>query len=43
VHEERMQTAWRTTNAGSTLNPPITQEGTVWKASLPAVLRENPP
>src|SRR5271169_1850759 len=34
---------WRTANAGSRLKPPITQEGTVWKASLPAVLRENPP
>ena len=43
VHEGRMQTGWRTANAGSRLKPPITQEGTVWKASLPAVLRENPP
>jgi hypothetical protein len=38
-----MQTGWRTANAGSRLKPPITQEGTAWKASLPAVLRENPP
>ena len=38
-----MQTGWRTANAGSRLKPPITQEGTVWEASLPAVLRENPP
>src|SRR6516225_3395590 len=43
MHEGRMQTGWRTANAGSRLKPPITQEGTVWKASLPAVLRENPP
>src|SRR5262252_8635943 len=41
MHEGRMQTGWRTANAGSRLKPPITQEGTVWKASLPAVLREN--
>jgi len=33
-----MQTGWRTVNAGSRLKPPITQEGTAWKASLPAVL-----
>src|SRR3974390_3927963 len=38
VHEGRMQTGWRTVNAGSRLKPPITQEGTAWKASLPAVL-----
>src|ERR1700730_9938802 len=43
MHEGRMQTGWRTANAGSRLKPPITQEGTVWEASLPAVLRENPP
>ena len=43
VHKGRMQTGWRTANAGSRLKPPITQEGTVWEASLPAVLRENPP
>ena len=43
VHEGRMQTGWRTANAGSRLKPLITQEGTVWKASLAAVLRENPP
>src|SRR5271167_2815214 len=43
MHEGRMQTGWRTANAGSRLKPPITQEGTAWKASLPAVLRENPP
>jgi hypothetical protein len=43
VHEGRMQTGWRTANAGSRLKLLITQEGTVWKASLPAVLRENPP
>jgi len=28
----------RTANAGSRLKPPITQEGTAWKASLSAVL-----
>ena len=38
MHEGRMQTGWRTANAGSRLKPPITQEGTVRKASLPAVL-----
>ena len=38
MHEGRMQTGWRTANAGSRLKPPITQEGTAWKASLPAVL-----
>ena len=38
VHEGRMQTGWRTANAGSRLKPLITQEGTAWKASLPAVL-----
>src|ERR1700726_2804836 len=43
MHEGRMQTGWRTANAGSRLKPPIPQEGTVWEASLPAVLRENPP
>ena len=43
MHEGRMQTGWRTANAGSRLKLLITQEGTVWKASLPAVLRENPP
>src|SRR3974390_933780 len=43
MHEGRMQTGWWTVNAGSRLKPLITQEGTVWKASLPAVLRENPP
>jgi hypothetical protein len=43
MNEGRIQTGWRTANAGSRLKPPITQEGTVWKASLPAVLRENPP
>src|SRR6202521_2414781 len=43
MHEGRMQTGWRTASAGSRLKPPITQEGTVWEASLPAVLRENPP
>ena len=43
MHEGRMQTGWRTANAGSRLKPLITQEGTAWKASLSAVLRENPP
>jgi hypothetical protein len=38
VHEGRTQTGWRTANAGSRLKPLITQEGTAWKASLPAVL-----
>src|SRR5258707_8321063 len=38
VHERRMQTGWRTAHAGSRLKPLITQEGTAWKASLPAVL-----
>ena len=38
MHEERMQTGWRTANAGSRLKPLITQEGTAWTASLPAVL-----
>jgi hypothetical protein len=40
-HEMRegwMQTGWRSANAGSRLKPLITQEGTAWKASLPAVL-----
>ena len=34
---------YKATLAGSRLKPLITQEGTVWKASLPDVLRENPP
>jgi hypothetical protein len=38
MHEERMQTGWRSANAGSRLKPLLTQEGTPWKASLPAVL-----
>jgi hypothetical protein len=38
VHEGRMQTGWRTANAGSRLKPLIIQEGIAWKASLPAVL-----
>jgi hypothetical protein len=38
VHEGRTQTGCRTANAGSRLKPLITQEGTAWKASLPAVL-----
>jgi hypothetical protein len=33
-----MQTGRRTAHAGSRLKPLITQEGTAWKASLPAVL-----
>jgi hypothetical protein len=37
MHEGRMQTGWRTANAGSRLKPPITQEGTAWTASLSAV------
>ena len=38
MHEGRMQTGWRTADAGSRLKPPITQEGTAWTVSLPAVL-----
>src|ERR1700737_1422245 len=38
VHEGRTHTGCRTANAGSRLKPLITQEGTAWKASLPAVL-----
>ena len=38
VHEGRMQTGCRTAYAGSRLKPLIIQEGTAWKASLPAVL-----
>src|ERR1700688_4266938 len=38
MHEGWMQTGWRTADAGSRLKPPITQEGTAWTASLPAVL-----
>jgi hypothetical protein len=38
VHEGRMQTGCRTAHAGSRLKPLIIQEGTAWKASLPAVL-----
>src|SRR5271170_6905396 len=38
MREGRMQTGWRSANAGSRLKPLITQEGTAWKASLPAVL-----
>jgi hypothetical protein len=38
VHEERMQTGYRTAHAGSRLKPPTIREGTAWKASLPAVL-----
>jgi hypothetical protein len=33
----------RSANAGSKLKPLITQEGTAWKASLPAILGKNPP
>src|SRR3981081_1412222 len=33
-----MQTGCRTAHAGSRLKPLIIQEGTAWKASLPAVL-----
>src|SRR5271165_2392151 len=43
VHEGRTQTGCRTANAGSRLKLLITQEGTAWKASLPAVLGENSP
>jgi hypothetical protein len=38
AHEGRMQTGRRTAHAGSRLKPLTTQEGTAWKASLPAVL-----
>src|SRR6202030_3224571 len=38
MHEGWMQTGWRTADAGSRLKPPITQEGTAWTVSLPAVL-----
>src|SRR4029077_16537645 len=38
MHEGRMQTGWRMANAGSSLKPLITQEGTAWTASLAAVL-----
>ena len=38
VHEGRTQTGCQTAHAGSRLKPLITQEGTAWKASLPAVL-----
>ena len=38
VHEGRMQTGRRTAHAGSRLKPLMIQEGTAWKASLPAVL-----
>src|SRR5208283_1338740 len=38
VHEGRMQTGCQTAHAGSRLKPLSTQEGTAWKASLPAVL-----
>jgi hypothetical protein len=41
MHEGRMQTGWRSANAGSRLKPLITQEGTAWKASLPCA-RINP-
>ena len=38
VHEGRTQTGRWTAHAGSRLKPLMTQEGTAWKASLPAVL-----
>ena len=38
AHDGRMQTGRRTAHAGSRLKPLTTQEGTAWKASLPAVL-----
>ena len=38
VHEGRMQTGCRSAYAGSRLKPQTIQEGTAWKASLPAVL-----
>jgi len=38
AHEGRMQTGRRMAHAGSRLKPLIIQEGTAWKASLPAVL-----
>ena len=38
VHEGRMQTGRRTAYAGSRLKLLTIQEGTAWKASLPAVL-----
>ena len=38
VPKGRMQTGRRTAHAGSRLKPPTIQEGTAWKASLPAVL-----
>ena len=38
AHEGRMQTGRRTAHAGSRLKPLTIQEGTAWKASLPAVL-----
>ena len=41
VHEGWMQTGRRPAHAGSWLKPLTTQEGTAWKASLPAVLRKT--
>ena len=38
VHKGRMQTGRRTAHAGSRLKLPTIQEGTAWKANLPAVL-----
>ncbi len=38
MHEGWMQTGCRTAHVGSRLKPLIIQEGTAWKASLPAVL-----
>src|SRR6516225_1135169 len=38
VHKGRMQTGRRTAYAGSRLKLPTIQEGTAWKANLPAVL-----
>ena len=32
---------WQAADAGSRLNPPTTQEGTAWIASLAAVLRKT--
>jgi hypothetical protein len=40
VHKGRMQTGRRTAHAGIRLKLPTIQEGTVWKANLPAVLEK---
>src|SRR5262249_49456937 len=40
VHKGRMQSGRRTQYAGSRLKLPTIQEGTAWKASLPAALEK---